>query len=131
MSSRSNKGIQIFKKLSLSDVYKTDLSIQLYTRRISRPVNQTTDQTRCQYQRPCVGLKCHYDRKTGRFEEMLHFDSSHPIVTRGSRVTRALPHQILPALLNFYGTKNIKFSFLHTWMKIFEPFLILSMIQKR
>ena len=23
---------------------------------------------------------------------MFHFDSSHPIVTRGSRVSRALPH---------------------------------------
>ena len=28
---------------------------------------------------------------------MLHFDSSHPIVTRGSRLCRAPPHHTLPA----------------------------------
>ena len=31
---------------------------------------------------------------------MLHFDSSHPIVTRCSRVSRALSHLTLPAFLN-------------------------------
>ena len=35
---------------------------------------------------------------------MLNFDSSHPIVTRGSRVSRAPPHHILPAFLNFNGS---------------------------
>ena len=34
---------------------------------------------------------------------MLHFDSSHPIVTRGSRVSRAPPPHTLPAFLNLNG----------------------------
>ena len=34
---------------------------------------------------------------------MLHFDSIHPIVTRGSRFPRAPPHHIIPAFLNLYG----------------------------
>ena len=34
---------------------------------------------------------------------MLHFDSIHPIVLRGSRVSRAPPHQTLPAFLNLKG----------------------------
>ena len=33
---------------------------------------------------------------------MLHFDSSHPIVTR---VSRAPPHHTLPAFLNLNGSK--------------------------
>ena len=35
---------------------------------------------------------------------MLHFDSSHPIVTRGSRASRAPPPYTLPAFLNMNGT---------------------------
>ena len=35
---------------------------------------------------------------------MLHCNSSHSIVTRGSRVSRALPHHILPAFLNLNGS---------------------------
>ena len=35
---------------------------------------------------------------------MLHFDISHPIVKRGSRVSRAPPHPTLPAFLNLNGT---------------------------
>ena len=37
---------------------------------------------------------------------MLHFDSSHSIVTRGSRVSRAPPRHILPAFLNL-NTKTL------------------------
>ena len=33
------------------------------------------------------------------------FGKSHPTVTRGSRVSRAPPHHILPAFLNLHGTK--------------------------
>ena len=36
---------------------------------------------------------------------MLHFDSSHFIVTGGSRVSRAPPRHTFPAFLNFYGIK--------------------------
>ena len=35
---------------------------------------------------------------------MLHFVSSHSIVTRGSRVSRAPPHHTLPAFQNLNGT---------------------------
>ena len=35
---------------------------------------------------------------------MLHFDSSHPIVTHGFRVSRAPPHYALPAFLNLNGS---------------------------
>ena len=34
---------------------------------------------------------------------MLYFDSSHPIVTRGSHVSCTPPHQTLPAFLNLNG----------------------------
>ena len=34
---------------------------------------------------------------------MLHFDSIHPIVTRGSRVSRPPPHHTLPDFLNLNG----------------------------
>ena len=34
--------------------------------------------------------------KTGRFEKMVSFDNSHPIVTRGSRVSRPPPHHTSP-----------------------------------
>ena len=34
---------------------------------------------------------------------MYHFDSSHPILTRGSRDSRAPPHHRLPAFLNLNG----------------------------
>ena len=37
---------------------------------------------------------------------MLHFDSSNPIVTRDSRVSRAPPHHNLPAFLNLNGSKS-------------------------
>ena len=46
---------------------------------------------------------------------MLHFDSSHPIVTRGPRVSRAQPYNTLPAFLILNGSwerfneKNSKF----------------------
>ena len=43
-------------------------------------------------------------KKAGRFEKMLHFDSSHPIVTRGSSVSRTSPYFALPAFLNLKGT---------------------------
>ena len=33
---------------------------------------------------------------------MLHFDSSRPTLTRGSRVFRAPPHHTLPAFLNLW-----------------------------
>ena len=36
-------------------------------------------------------------------EKLLHFDSSQPIVTRGSRVSRAPPHHALPAFLILNG----------------------------
>ena len=36
---------------------------------------------------------------------MLHFDSSHPFVTRGFRVFRAPPHHTLPAFLNLNANK--------------------------
>ena len=35
---------------------------------------------------------------------MLNFDTSHPIVRRGSRVSRALPHHTLPAFQNLNGS---------------------------
>ena len=35
---------------------------------------------------------------------MLHCDKSHPIVTRGFRVSHAPPHHTLPAFLNLIGT---------------------------
>ena len=38
---------------------------------------------------------------------MLHFDSSHPIVTRDSCVSRALLYQNLPAFLNLNDTQTI------------------------
>ena len=38
---------------------------------------------------------------------MLHFDSSQPILTRGSRVSRAPPHHTLPAFLNINGSISI------------------------
>ena len=41
---------------------------------------------------------------------MLHFDSSHSIVTRGFRVSRAPSHHTLPAFLNPNGM-FIKFIF--------------------
>ena len=34
---------------------------------------------------------------------MFHFDNSHPIMTRSSRVSRAPPHHTLPAFLNING----------------------------
>ena len=37
---------------------------------------------------------------------MLHFDSSHPILIRSSRVSRAPPHRTLPTFLNLNGTKS-------------------------
>ena len=37
---------------------------------------------------------------------MLHFDSSQPNVTRGSRVSRAPPHHTLPVFLNLNGSLN-------------------------
>ena len=46
-------------------------------------------------------------KKTGRFEKMLHFDSSQPILTRGSRVSRAPPHHTLPAFLDINGSISI------------------------
>ena len=42
---------------------------------------------------------------------MLHSDSTHPIVTRGSRVSRAPPHHTLPALLNLNGSFCQKYFF--------------------
>ena len=42
-------------------------------------------------------------KKPGRFEKIVHFDSSHPIVTRSPR---ALPHYTLPAFLSLNGTKS-------------------------
>ena len=41
--------------------------------------------------------------KAGRFEKMLHFDSSHPIVTRDFRVSRAPQYHTFPAFLNING----------------------------
>ena len=38
---------------------------------------------------------------------MLYFGSSHSIVTRGSRVSPALLHHILPAFLNLSGNSNV------------------------
>ena len=46
-------------------------------------------------------------KKAGRFEKMHHFDSSHPIVTRGSRVSGVPPQHALPAFLNLSGMKYI------------------------
>ena len=43
-------------------------------------------------------------KKAGRFEKMLELDSSHSIVTRSSRVSRAPPH--LPAFLSLNGILN-------------------------
>ena len=40
---------------------------------------------------------------------MLHFDSSHPTVTRGSRVSRAPPLHTLPAFLNINDRKTKTF----------------------
>ena len=37
---------------------------------------------------------------------MLHFDSSNPIVTRGSRVSFTPPHNTLPAFINLNGIKS-------------------------
>ena len=37
--------------------------------------------------------------KAGRFENMLHFDSSPLFVTHRSRVSRAPPHHTLPAFI--------------------------------
>ena len=38
---------------------------------------------------------------------MLHFDSTDPIVTRGSRVSRAPPRHTIPAFLNLNGSEII------------------------
>ena len=38
---------------------------------------------------------------------MLHFDISHPTVTRGSCVSRTPPHHTLPAFLNLSGRSKI------------------------
>ena len=61
---------------------------------------------------------------------MLHFDSSHPIVTRGSRVSRAPPHHTLPTFLNLNGIisylvlsifkLNLLFSSIGTFQKWLE-----------
>ena len=53
----------------------------------------------------------------GRFERMSLAGNSHPIVTRGSRVSRAPPHHTLSAFLNVYGSKNT-----HRCEKIFLIF---------
>ena len=45
---------------------------------------------------------------------MLHFDSSHPIMTRGSRVSSAPPHHTLPASQNFHGMLILKSYFRST-----------------
>ena len=37
---------------------------------------------------------------------MLHFERSHPIVTWGSRVSRAPPYHFLPAFLNLNGSSK-------------------------
>ena len=39
---------------------------------------------------------------------MLHFDSIHPIVTRGSQVSRAPPHHTLPTFLDLHGTISVQ-----------------------
>ena len=39
---------------------------------------------------------------------MLYSDSSHPIVTRGSRVSSAPPHHNLPTFLNLHFTIRVK-----------------------
>ena len=49
--------------------------------------------------------------KAGRFQKMLHFDSSHLIVTRGSRVSRAPPHHTLSAFINLNGKSTYLISF--------------------
>ena len=48
--------------------------------------------------------------KAGIFEKMLHFDSSHQIVTCGSRVSRAPPHHILPSFINLDKPDKISLS---------------------
>ena len=53
---------------------------------------------------------------------MLHFDSSHPIVKRGSRVSRAPPHHTLPAFLNLNGMIQV---FLTTKL-LWSPTLIVN-----
>ena len=66
--------------------------------------------------------------KAGRFEKMLHFDSSHPIMTR---VSRAPPHHTLSAFLNLNGRKLIILPWLtsHTggWFK-WRPYAVKSIL---
>ena len=42
-------------------------------------------------------------KKAGRLEKILHLENSHSIVTRGSCISRAPPHHILPTFLNLNG----------------------------
>ena len=42
-------------------------------------------------------------REAGRFDRMYFTGNNHPIVTRGSRFSRAPPHHTLPAFLNLHG----------------------------
>ena len=55
---------------------------------------------------------------------MLHFDSSLPIVTRGSGVSRAPPHHTLPAFLNLNSMYSLKFQMAISteWQKIMTFF---------
>ena len=46
-------------------------------------------------------------KKAGRFEKMLHFDSTHSTMTRRSCVSRAPPHHNLLAFLNIHDIKRI------------------------
>ena len=46
--------------------------------------------------------------------EILHFDSNHPIVTRGFRVSRAPPHHTLPAFVNPNSIRTWKVEILYS-----------------
>ena len=61
--------------------------------------------------------------KAGRFSRMSLTSNSHPIVTRGSRVSRTPPHHTLPAFLNLYGSSDTwgrmspQRQFRHFWVR--------------
>ena len=61
---------------------------------------------------------------------MLHFYSSHPIVTRGSRVSRAPLHHTLPAFLNLNGRSSIFGYFFISNIKAYQNKFVVGKARK-
>ena len=68
-------------------------------------------------------------KKARRFEKMLNFDNSHSIVTSGSRVSRASPHQTLLAFLNLDGSINY-WNFYYGLLLVFYSLNFISTINE-